>query len=276
MMQLTQFSTNLIKLSQAVGTEAFYPELESLFKEWFEFDELLVLKLHKQADAQLLYRYGKKVQGEHLEGEDYWRYLTRLYVLDPYYRTFADKQRFGFFALEEIAPDEFANIYHSYFNFLSLSDEVGYLFELDDNSCLHIDLSIASEKKKFDPQTLAQLRDMNEPLSLLVAQHFARSHAMPATHDSETQIILTNFGRDLLTNKEYQVCQLLLQGHSTKAIGHIMEIGFETVKMHKKNVYAKTFTSSQSELLALFIETILQSQLDTELDYLALHASDSD
>jgi len=53
-----------------------------------------------------------------------------------------------------------------------------------------------------------------------------------------------------------------------------MGIGAETVKMHKKNVYGKATLSTQSELLALFIDILQQTSLDPNIDHLAHYLSD--
>ncbi|MEO2280440.1 helix-turn-helix transcriptional regulator [Pseudoalteromonas pernae] len=271
-MKYDKFSLALIELAQNVGQESFYSKLKEFFKSNFDFDELLVLQLNKIADAKLCYRYGVDGIKNRLQGEDAWKYLTRLYVLDPYYRVFADKERFGFFALEEIAPDEFANIYNSYFNFLKLSDEVGYLFPIDDDNCLHIDLSRFGNERVFSQEDKEIFKQLYDPLKLLCAQHLeliGKCADKDEQSQSNVEDVLVNFGKEILTNKEYQVCQLLLQGHSTKAIGTIMEISYETVKMHKKNIYGKTFLSSQSELLALFIDILQQDTLTQGVDHLA-------
>jgi len=276
-MKLDTFSLALIELSQSVGTEVFYAKLKEFLNTTFEFDELLVLEFNKSADTKLHYRYGVDGINNRLQGEDAWKYLTRLYVLDPYYRIFADKDKFGFFALNEIAPDEFENLYHSYFNFLELSDEVGFLFPIDQNHCLHIDLSKFGSDKEFSTADKERFQALYDPLKTLCKQHIETlDEALETieTTQSNVEDVLLNFGKSILTNKEYQVCQLLLQGHSTKAIGTIMSIGYETVKMHKKNIYGKTLLSSQSELLALFINILQQDPLDKDVDHLANYVNE--
>jgi len=276
-MKLDTFSLALIELSQSVGTEVFYAKLKEFLNTTFEFDELLVLEFNKSADTKLHYRYGVDGINNRLQGEDAWKYLTRLYVLDPYYRIFADKDKFGFFALNEIAPDEFENLYHSYFNFLELSDEVGFLFPIDQNHCLHIDLSKFGSDKEFSTADKERFQALYDPLKILCKQHIETlDEALETieTTQSNVEDVLLNFGKSILTNKEYQVCQLLLQGHSTKAIGTIMSIGYETVKMHKKNIYGKTLLSSQSELLALFINILQQDPLDKDVDHLANYVNE--
>lgn len=267
-MKLESFSLALIELTEHVGSELFYTKLKRFFNSTFSFDELIILQLNRSSDAKLLYRYGVDGIKDRLQGEDSWRYLTRLYVLDPFYRMFVDKGQYGFFTLSDIAPDEFAKTYNSYFNFLALSDELGYLFAIDSNSCLHIDISRFGEHQAFSQADIALFKQLSVPLQTLCLKHLALVGSNTDSFDSNVENVLLCFGKDMLTKKEYQVCQLLLQGHSTKAIGTIMAIGFETVKMHKKNIYAKTFLSSQSELLALFIDILQEDALERDVDHL--------
>lgn len=272
---LNTFSNALIELTSSVGSNEFYSNIEHLFVNWFDFDELLIMKFNRSNDAQVLYRYGDEDVGISLAGEDAWRYLTRLYVLDPFYRVFADKNQYGFFALNDIAPDEFANIYNSYFNFLELVDEIGFVFPTDDNSCLHLDMSRFGKGNQFEPEILEQMSHLYAPLSKLVTKHINLTQNKQIQSGINVEQLLNNFGKDLLTKKEYQLCQLLLQGHSAKAIASIMEISYETVKMHKKNIYGKSFLSSQPELLGLFIDTIQQANLDPEVDYLLKYTQET-
>lgn len=273
-MKLDHYSLALIELTQHVGTEQYYSKLKDFFKVTFDFDELIVLRFNKSADTKLHYRYGVEGTKNILCGEESWRYLTRLYVLDPFYRIFVDKDQDGFFSLDEIAPDEFASSYSSYFNFLELTDEVGYLFPIDDDNCLHLDISRFGNNEKFSSADKALFRQLFIPIQNLCNSHLAMIDESSETTHSNVENVLLNFGKDILTKKEYQVCQLLLQGHSTKAIGTIMTIGYETVKMHKKNIYGKTFLSSQSELLALFIDILQAESLEKDVDHLSIYVDE--
>ncbi len=46
---------------------------------------------------------------------------------------------------------------------------------------------------------------------------------------------------------------MVLRGHSSDSIGRHFGITTGTVKVHRKNIYAKLGISSQSELFSLFI-----------------------
>ena len=61
---------------------------------------------------------------------------------------------------------------------------------------------------------------------------------------------------DALTDREREVVQLILRGHSSESIGFNLGISLGTVKTHRKNVYAKLAISSQSELLSRFLKSL--------------------
>lgn len=62
-----------------------------------------------------------------------------------------------------------------------------------------------------------------------------------------------NFGDGVLTRREREVVRLVLRGHSSNSIGRQFYITIGTVKIHRKNIYAKLGISSQSELFSHFI-----------------------
>ena len=57
--------------------------------------------------------------------------------------------------------------------------------------------------------------------------------------------------------RERQVVELTLRGHSADAIGKRLEISPGTVRIHRRNIYSKLRISSQGELFSLFIEAML-------------------
>ncbi len=61
-------------------------------------------------------------------------------------------------------------------------------------------------------------------------------------------------GRGALTTREIEVAMLSLSGFSSRAMAEKLSISFETVRAHRKHIYAKLGIGSQSELFALFYE----------------------
>ena len=63
-----------------------------------------------------------------------------------------------------------------------------------------------------------------------------------------------------LTERETQVINLVLHGHSTKTVAEKLSISMETVKLHRKHAYAKLEVSSQAELFYLFLDSVMSAK----------------
>ena len=77
-----------------------------------------------------------------------------------------------------------------------------------------------------------------------------------APPDTRVDEAFANFGAATLTEREREVAQLILRGHSSESICFNLGISLGTVKTHRKNAYAKLEISSQSELLSLFLRSL--------------------
>jgi DNA-binding CsgD family transcriptional regulator len=66
------------------------------------------------------------------------------------------------------------------------------------------------------------------------------------------------FGRGSLTRREREVGALVLRGHSSEAIARQLKIAPGTVKIHRKNIYAKLGIASQAELFSLFLSALTE------------------
>ena len=63
---------------------------------------------------------------------------------------------------------------------------------------------------------------------------------------------------DRITPRETQVIAQVLEGHSSEAISKTLGISVGTVRIHRRNIYAKLNISSQQELFAIFFKKITQ------------------
>ena len=59
-----------------------------------------------------------------------------------------------------------------------------------------------------------------------------------------------------LTAREAAIVELVLQGHSSEAVGRRLGIATGTVKVHRRNVYRKLGISSQTQLLSLYLKSM--------------------
>lgn len=53
---------------------------------------------------------------------------------------------------------------------------------------------------------------------------------------------------------------MILHGYATRIIAEQLQISIETVKLHRKNAYAKLDINMQSELFYLFIDSLMSSE----------------
>jgi DNA-binding CsgD family transcriptional regulator len=73
---------------------------------------------------------------------------------------------------------------------------------------------------------------------------------------SQLEAALEDFGASVLTARERQNINLLLRGYSTHSVASELGISQDTVKLHRKNAYAKLGVSSQAELFHMFIDSL--------------------
>ena len=88
-------------------------------------------------------------------------------------------------------------------------------------------------------------------------QHWQQStqRAAPAM-DSQIRDALSHFGSGVLSERELEIARLVLRGFSSKAMAERLNISPDTVKVHRRHLYAKLDISSQPELFSLFIQSL--------------------
>jgi DNA-binding CsgD family transcriptional regulator len=186
-------------------------------------------------------------------------YLKGAYLLDPFYRAFADGVAPGCYRLRQLAPAAFraSEYFRLHYARTGLRDEIGFLLQQGPQFCVHLSLGRRAPRARFSAVEHRRLLDFEPALRALVARHWAPPAATgTAPLTTALDAALKFFGRDFLTEREAEVLQLLLRGHSTKSIAERLRISPETVKLHRKHSYAKLDVSSQAELFHLFIDAL--------------------
>ena len=111
----------------------------------------------------------------------------------------------------------------------------------------------------FSDRDLKRIRTVLPVIGALLRRYW-KSHgaadAKASPPDSRVDDAFADFGKSVLTDREREVAQLILRGHSSESICFNLGISLGTVKTHRKNAYAKLRVSSQSELLSLFLESL--------------------
>lgn len=187
------------------------------------------------------------------------------YLLDPLYQVCAEHIEPGLYRLRDVAPDRFyhSEYYRSYYRRTGLAEEIGFLASLPRDMMLVISLMRAGTGTPFSERDMGKLRRV-EPLvhassgklwRLITHLRPDLTEDKPAEQAMDLQLssAFENFGEGVLTRREREVVRMVLRGHSSESIGRRFGITTGTVKIHRKNIYAKLGISSQSELFSHFI-----------------------
>jgi len=131
-----------------------------------------------------------------------------------------------------------------------------------EDSFINIALGKITPRTRFSATQVATLAAIAPTIEVLCQQHWASHTSSAASQTLRAQLhgALTDFGSSLLTEREAQVINLVLHGHSTKTVAEKLSISMETVKLHRKHAYAKLEISSQAELFYLFLDSLMSAQ----------------
>lgn len=179
-------------------------------------------------------------------------YLRRAYLIDPFYlvvRETPELAQQGFATLDEVAPDKFASTayFQEYFRLNVLADEVQYLVPEGPGRWLSLSLGNA---RRYTPAELGLLRLVAPWLRALLARRGASDRVGEPADGARAP---GREGAPELTAREREVMHLMLSGHSAKLIARRLGISDETVKVHRRHIYAKFKVSTQSQLFSIFL-----------------------
>jgi DNA-binding CsgD family transcriptional regulator len=186
------------------------------------------------------------------------------YLLDPFYKATANGIRSGIHKMAELAPDQFykSEYYKSYYVQTGPVDEVAFFAQGKDGWIVVTSLMRTPSHPSFSAHDLRTL-GIVEPLLRRIAElHWRTDERLKAASQVEddkevmrrtVQDALEARGMPPLTPRELQVVGLVLEGHSSESIANLLDISAGTVRIHRKNIYAKMRISSQRELFAIFV-----------------------
>jgi DNA-binding CsgD family transcriptional regulator len=126
-------------------------------------------------------------------------------------------------------------------------------------SAIRISLHKPPKSQGFLIEELNYLLEITPLLSNLIGQHFGPLHAPSIRSNLRHEIkeCMENFGLRILSRREHQIVTMILNGNSNRGISEALNISRETVKLHRKNAYAKLNIKSMGEMFSLFLLSIL-------------------
>jgi DNA-binding CsgD family transcriptional regulator len=194
-------------------------------------------------------------------------YLKGPYLLDPFFKACGRKVDTGLYRLRDIAPDRFyqSEYYRSYYIQTGLSEEICYTFYLPKGVAVAISLMRSGDRSRFSAREF-RLLDSVAPIVVSLAQRHWRD--VPERLDAKAAVEEPYQDRALIENtvstlfsqritpRETQVVAQVLEGHSSDSIATNLGISVGTVRIHRRNIYAKLRISSQQELFSIFLKRI--------------------
>jgi DNA-binding CsgD family transcriptional regulator len=252
-------------LVEHLETESFFDHLHDLLNTVLHIDNLVAIVFSPALSPLILHQKSP-------QEPNFFRmmYAQGAYLLDPFYLASKDERRSGIHRLKHLAPDRFteSEFYRNYYAKVSMIDEIGLLWPFDDELTLHLSLGRRLGSERFNAREFAAFSHIAPLLAALLRRQARRPieawrFSMAGQEQAEQDGEVIDIARDWLkgfhaTARETEIAALILQGHSNVSIGQALKISGETVKVHRKHLYAKLSISSQTELFLLFIDRIKQ------------------
>lgn len=263
---LDHLSTCISPLFAHLGQDSFCTTLLELIRTEVACDSSVILLYRKGDQPKILFDRMSSAERQAVHDN----YFNGIYLLSPYYLHWQAGASEDMVRLEDITPDGyFETVYYTdYYSGSGLIDEVGYLIPLTQDSAVMFLLSRTADLQPFTPAELGYLSALKKIIIAALRQHFTLSSLPPRTimrvwlEDG-----LRLFGSSVLTERESQVVQLMLRGHSSKSCARELAISPTTERVHRRNIYAKLNIASQAELFRLFFDAMSEDHLPWQDPY---------
>ena len=257
---LEQFSKQLADVIPTVGQAEFSRTLIKLFRAMVPFDDATIL-VYPGTDLPIV-EYCEIPDNHHKSTLDV--FVKGAFLLDPYYLAATDEEKFGVFRMRELAPSGFkeGEYYKTWYKNCGYQDECGYIISTGGCGFINIALGRTQGQSPFTKRQFNLFQSIHPTIEALCKKHWANTKTEPGGVNLRAQLhsALNAFGSSLLTERESQVINLVLHGHSTKTVAEKLSISVETVKLHRKHAYAKLEIGSQAELFYLFLDSVMSAQ----------------
>lgn len=260
MPSLNIFSQHVAGLIPAVGSSDFPTLLVAMLRQLVPVDDATIVS-YPGTDLPVI-EYFEVPNDSGRSTLDV--FVKGAFLLDPYYLAATREKQFGVFRLRDLSPTGFrdSEYYKTWYRDSDFQDECGFLIPVGNDGFVNIALGKTAARTSFTKRERGLFEAVYPTVKALCQQHWARDENQPTGINLRAQLhsALESFGRSILTERETQVINLVLHGHSTKTVAEKLSISMETVKLHRKHAYAKLEVSSQAELFYLFLDSLMSAQ----------------
>lgn len=244
---------------KALDNPEFPQALAHFARQLIKFDNLIILVYNREQTPVALYReFTDPVVYSFMDSD----YIGGAYVLDPFYQAHLNGMKRGVHRIFDLAPDRFkqTSYFEIYYQKTTLIDELtvfaGLGSETTITACFGKDRSSGTLFSRSEQDTLKR---HGQTLGALMETYWKdyrpeqpdQGHSKPLIERLKTA--LSDEHGIQLSPRQTEVAMFILQGHSSLSISLNLDISTETVKVFRRQLYAKCNISSQAELFALIM-----------------------
>lgn len=262
--QIAEWARVSAKAVSTLGTPDFPPAIAAAIRTVVPFEFTVIFAYHRDRRPLDIFddfpaSKRKVMVDDYQEGP---------YLLDPFYLHSAAPTTSRLVRLRDLAPDRFyqAEYFRNYYVQTGLAEEIGFIVDVGEE--VSVVISAMRARKVFSAREFRDLEAVfpfveaaaRKQWGGLIAQ-FSNQPALDGPRLPQLiEDAFQSFGRNLLTPREAEVVEYVLKGYSADATGKALGISPGTVRIHRRNIYAKLRVSSQGELFSSFIASL--SELD--------------
>lgn len=252
----------IAKAVTVVGSDGFAPALAELCLGVFGFDSLFIAVFSRNLPPRQLFSNLDAAATQRTIGP----YLSYAYLLDPFFELYKEGVGTRVVSLDECAPDDFraSEYYRVFYSEIGLRNEVTMFVDVGLGSSIVLSLGQRGASAKCPIQPKEVLEQFLPVVAALCVRHWPNAAAGEGDTDSAVTLAFERFQTSKLSTREAEIVRLMLKGHSTKSMARLLGNSPETVKVHRKRIYAKLKIASQGELFSMFLGALAQARPETE------------
>ena len=263
-------SNEIATLVEAVGSASFFATLHALLKHVTPFQNFIVIFFEVGRTAEILHA--------NLELGELRRkmtpYLNGLYALDPFFIACSSGDERLFIVMDEVAPEEFVQteFYRTYYMTVDLSEETRFLIPVGPDRWLHLLVERERPAPRFSAADRAALRAVSQSVRAFARKHYELSLTKGGMHPANRALsanllnVISSICGGVLSRREVEIVESLLQGHSPKSVARRLNISRGTVANHKRHIYEKLGIHSQAQLFNLVLAGLFGWEYQPDID----------
>jgi len=203
-------------------------------------------------------------------------YIGGTYIINPVYRAHLNGIQQGVYRIRDLAPDDYfsSEISEVHRVVMVPDEEIPFMTEGWPRGFEELDVMVPIGDVSFEIGLYSSIEDggfsdsdihkLNSKMPLIgaIARKFWQLHSdnlASSPRDNSINDIYDDFGASELSQREREVIQYVLRGHSSGSIALNLDVSVTTIKTHRKRAYAKLNISSQSELFSMFLNCVKAS-----------------